>query len=293
MGNIVTKLKRFLSNKNTVTILCVIAGLLVLYIGYNWRVNVAINPQTIPYAKNTLSSRHVITADDIGYIEVSNSVVSRSTNMIKSSGLIIGKEVMYGTTIPQNSFFYNEAITSPENQPDYPYTDMEAGYTLFSLSVDIHTTYGNSIYPGNYIDLWFKGVDDYNKLMYTKLIQSIQVLDVRDGQGKSVFETSSENRTPSELLFAVPDDMYSLLRKAQYISGVEIIPVPRNKSYTANPGETEVASGYVRSYIESKAAIIPDEQIGTSTNSNNSNSNNNNNNNNNDEDEDTNNNNED
>lgn len=271
MGNFLTKVKRFLSNKNTVTIICVIAGILVLYIGYNWRVNTATKPTTIPYAKNTLSSRHVITNDDIGYIEVSNSVVSKSTNMIKAANQLIGKEVMYGTTIPKNSFFYTEAITSPENQPDNVISDIQDGYTLFSLSVDLHTTYGNSIYPGNYIDLWFKGVDDYKKLIYTNLIRSIKVLDVRDNQGQSVFETSSEKRTPSELLFAVPDDMYSLLRKAQYISNVEIIPVPRNKNYTANPGETEVASDYVKEFILSKAAVIPDENISTSTNQNDTN----------------------
>lgn len=263
MGNIVTKLKRFLSNKNTVTIICVIAGILVLYIGYNWRVNTATKPTTVPYAKNALPSRHVITADDIGYMEVSNSVVSKSSNMVKAANQLIGKEVMYGTTIPKNSFFYTEAITSPENQPDNVISDIQDGYTLFSLSVDLHTTYGNAIYPGNYIDLWFKGVDDYRKLMYTNLIRSIKVLDVRDSQGQSVFETSSENRTPSELLFAVPDEMYSLLRKAQYISNVEIIPVPRNKNYTANPGETEVASTYVKEFILSKSAVIPDEQINT------------------------------
>ncbi len=271
MGNLVTKIKRFLSNKNTVTIICVVAGILVLYIGYNWRVKSATQPTTIPYAKNALPSRHIITSDDIGFMEVSSSVINKSANMVKTANQLIGKEVMYGTTIPQNSFFYNEAITTSESQPDNVIADIEDGYTLFPLSVDLHTTYGNSIYPGNYIDLWFKGVDDYRKLIYTNLIRSIKVLDVRDNQGQSVFETSSEKRTPAELLFAVPDDMYSLLRKAQYIGNVEIIPVPRNKNYTANPGETEVASEYVKEFILSKAAVIPDEQISTQTNQNNNN----------------------
>lgn len=269
MGNLLSKIKRFLGNKNTVTILCVIAGIAVLYIGYNWRVNSAINPTTIPYAKTALPSRHVITSDDIGYMEVSSSVVNRSSNVIRNANLIIGKEVMYGTTIPQNSFFYDGAITDSNLQPDNVTADIPKGYTLFTLSVDLHSTYGNSIYPGNYIDLWFKGVDDYNKIMYTNLIRSIKVSDVRDSNGQSVFETSMEKRTPSELLFAVPDEMYSLLRKAQYISGVEIIPVPRNRDYTANPGETQVASDYVKEFILSKTAIIPDENISTGTDDNN------------------------
>ena len=44
MGNIGVNIKKFLSNKNTVAIICVIAGILVLYLGYTWRVNNAINP---------------------------------------------------------------------------------------------------------------------------------------------------------------------------------------------------------------------------------------------------------
>ncbi len=271
MGNLGIKIKKFLSNKNTVTIICVVAGILVLYLGYTWRVNSAISPTSIPYAKTSLASRHVITTDDIGYMEVSSAVISKSNNMIRNSNQLIGKEVMYGTTIPQNSFFYNEAVVSPESQPDSTIADIPDGYTLFDLPVDLHTTYGNSIFPGNYIDLWFKGMDDQNKLIYTNLIKSIKVLDVSDNQGQSVFETSVEKRTPADLLFAVPDDMYSLLRKAQYLSrySVEIIPVPRNKNYTANPGETEVASEYVRDFILSKTEVIPDEEISSSSNSNN------------------------
>lgn len=275
MGNIGAKLKKFLSNKNTVTIICVVAGILVLYIGYTWRVNSAISPTSIPYAKTTLSSRHVITNDDIGYMEVSSAVLSKSTNMIRNVNQLIGKEVMYGTTIPQNSFFYTETVVSPETQPDSVTVDIPDGYTLFTLPVDLHTTYGNSIFPGNYIDLWFKGTNDYNRLMYTNLISSIKVLDVRDSEGKSVFETAGETRTPSDLLFAVPDDMYSLLMKARYLSGysVEIVPVPRNKNYTANPGETEVASDYVKEFILSKTEVIPDENLSTGNSNNNNNNN--------------------
>lgn len=51
MNSLIIKLKRYMGNKKTVTILCVVAGLLVLIVGYNWRVKQAINPVTIPYAK--------------------------------------------------------------------------------------------------------------------------------------------------------------------------------------------------------------------------------------------------
>ena len=65
MNSFLTKFKRFISNKNTVTILCVVVGLVVLYIGYNYRVESKINPRTVPYAKVDLEARHIITAEDI------------------------------------------------------------------------------------------------------------------------------------------------------------------------------------------------------------------------------------
>lgn len=262
MGNFLTNVKRFLGNKNTVTILGVIAGVLVLYIGYNMRVNQAIKPITVPYAKVEISSRTLITEDMIGYMEVSSSVVNNSANMLTSSAQVINNYAAYGVTIPANSFFYSSAIMTQEEMPDSAFANIPDGYTIFSLSVDLHDTYGNSIYPGNYIDLYLKATDESSKIIFGKLIESIEVLAVKDSQGNHVFETTVESRTPAELLFAVPDDMYLLLMKSLYITGgVDIMPVPRNASYSANPGETSVASDYIRNFILSKTATIPDNVV--------------------------------
>ena len=63
--------------------------------------------------------------------------------------------------------------------------------------------------------------------------------------------------------------MFLLLRKADYITGsgtIEITPVPRNASYSANPGETVVASDYIRNFIISKTQTIPDNIINAKPN---------------------------
>lgn len=267
MGNILTTLKRFLGNKNTVTILGVILGLVVLYAGYNFRVKQATNPVTVPYAKEEISSRTLITSDMIGHMEVSNSVVKQSPNLITNANQLINYYVSFGTTIPANSMFYKSQVISSDEMPDSAFADIPDGYTIFSLNVNQHTTYGNSIYPGNYIDLYFKGVDDTNKIMFGKLIESIEVLAVKDSNGNHVFETTVESRTPAELLFAVPDEMYLLLMKAEYISSssIEIIPVPRNASYSANPGDTVVSSDTIRDFILSKSATVPQNSPSTTT----------------------------
>ena len=92
-------------------------------------------------------------------------------------------------------------------------------------------------------------------------IESIKVLDVEDNEGNSVFSgTNSKDQQPAVLLFAVPDDMFKLLRKAELI-GMDIYPVPRNLSYTKNPKATEVKSTYLTNFILANSSTIPDEDL--------------------------------
>lgn len=263
MGNLLNSLKRFLGNKNTVTIIGVLLGVVVLYVGYQWRVNQAVTPVTVPYAKQEITSRTKITTEMVGTIDVPKSMVSSNDNVVTASSAVIGKYVTYGAFIPKNSLFYSELLVDADKMPDSAFADIPDGYTIYSLSVNLHTTYGNSIYPDNYIDLYIKARDKSqdNKVIFGKMIESIKVLAVKDSQGRHVFESPSETRQPSELLFAVPNNMYGLLMKAGYVpeGSIEIIPVPRNASYSANPGDTQVSSEYIQEFILNQTVMLPEE----------------------------------
>ena len=266
MGNIVTTIKRFLSNKNTITILGVLLGIVVLYIGYNWRVDQAVDTVMVPYARQTITATSEITQDMISTTEVLRNFVSSNRNLIQQTTQLINTTspmcVTYGTSVPEGAFFYTEQIVTCSSMPNSILADMPDGYTTFSMSVDIHTTYGNSMYPGDYIDLYVRMTSSDRRIIFGKLIESIEIRDVRDNQGVSVFLTSS-SRTPSELLFAVPDDLFWLLNVATEINGLELVPVPRNASYTSNPGETSVSSEYLRNLIREYAQEIPDQTTST------------------------------
>ena len=110
------------------------------------------------------------------------------------------------------------------------------------------------------IDLYMKAPDDAGKMMYGMLISSFEVLAVRDGSGKNVFDQNPPG-SPSELLFAVPNDMYTLLSLADALSQVQLVPVPRNKTYTAEAGETQYESETLRNYILSKTVTITDYTV--------------------------------
>lgn len=274
MNNILVGIKRFLGNKNTVTIMGVLAGIAVLYIGYNWRVKQAIEPKSVPYAKQEITANTLITNDMVGSVKVSKSMVDSTQNLATSNNQVVGKYVAYDSTIPEGSLFYKSQLMTEEQLPNYIVRNIPEGYTVYSLEVNSHLTYANSIMPNDYIDLYFKAMDDENKVIFTKLIESIKVIAVKDSQGKSVFSSESKNSQPAELVFAVPDDMFLLLKKSDYITSnsIAIVPVPRNANYTENPNATQVASDVIIDFILSKSAYIP-ENTTNSTDDNNTNNN--------------------
>jgi len=259
MGNLVTTIKRFLGNKNTVTILAVLAGIIVLWYFYNYRVEQAITTRSIPYALEKIDSGKKIETDNIDYKEITASTL-KDSDIITDISQLDGKYICTGNSIPANGFFYESQICEKEELSNSILDNIPDGYTVYSLSVDNKTTYANSIQPGTYIDLYMQATDDDGQVLYGALIESIEVLEVRDSSGKNVF-WDSEAGDSAFLLFAVPDEYHKLLNLTEIISGysIKVTPVPRSASYTQKPGETKIGSEDLKYFILSKAATLTEE----------------------------------
>lgn len=262
MGNLLVPFKKFLSNKNTITILGVLLGIVVLYFGYTWRINQSVAPTPVPYALKTLYSGDVITEEDIGYTDVPKDMVKNMGNVLTNVLQIKDMLVSYDSKIPQNGFFFKENLLSAEEMPDSVFSGIKDGYTIFVLAVDNHSTYGNSIFPGDTIDLYLKTTTETAEeslLVFGRFIKQIEVLAVRDSSGNNVFRDKDNSVAPAELLFAVPEDLFLLLMKAYYLGGFDIVPVPRNDNYTEHAGATEVEAAVLEQMIIEKTYIIPGE----------------------------------
>lgn len=255
------KLKQILSNKNTVTFIAALLIVLVLYFFYNWRLNQATSPIKVPYANQTINPRTKITSDMISYVDIPSASIKG--NVITNANDIINKYTNVNASIPAGSLIYQSQIVRQEELPDSFLIDIEEGYVPYNFDVDIKSTYGNSIYPGNYVDVYFKGIQD-GKLMVGRLLENVKVLAVKDSSGRHVFETNDSDRTPSQIIFAVTPEIHLLLRKAEYINGVEIILVPNNTSLKLEDSEEEVAinvkSETIKNYIEERSVYV-DETI--------------------------------
>jgi len=243
-------LKQLLANKNVVTILGAILIVIVLYAFYNWRVNQATNPIRIPYATVAIQPRTEITSDMIGYIEIPQSSLKGNV-LTNVNTQIIGMYTNVNCIIPQGSFFYKDSIVKFSELPDSFLIDIPDNMVAYNFKVNTMATYGNSMYPGNYVDVYFKGVES-NKIILGKLVENIRILAVKDADGNHVFENSTENRVPNQIIFAVTNEIHELLRTAEYINNAEIILVPTNVSYKLETDQivTEITSAEIKEYIE-------------------------------------------
>ncbi len=261
MGNLTTSLRKFLQNKNTVTVVGAILAIIVLYVAYTIRVRSSINPVSVPYATEKIYSGTQITNDQVGTVQVPPSMLN--DNVIRNASDIIDKYAAADTVIPEGSLFYKSAVVEKEQLPDNIILEYPKGYVLYNLSTDINSTYGNSVYPGNYIDIYFKAVNriDENstsqldgkadQIIYGKFISNIKVLAVRDSSGKPVFQNLDENRTPSMIIFAVPEEYYILLKKAEYMRSFDtsLVLVPTNNSLKDEPSDIEMSSDELKNWI--------------------------------------------
>ena len=257
MKNFQMTLKKFLSNKNTVTILGVLLAVVVLYVGYNYRIKSKINPVAVPYAVQAIQPRTRITTDMVGTIQVPPAMLKGNPYMNKTD--IIGKYVNVASTIPQGSLFYAGSIVTQDDLPDALITQYQDGYVLVNMDVTTTTTYGNMIYPGNYIDIYLKVINNIDetdteitdKIMIGKLVENVKVLAVIDSAGKDVFADLDNLGTPAQIIFAVPEEYHILLRKAMYLRSYSatLIPVPTNESLKEEPGEVAISNDSLKEFI--------------------------------------------
>ena len=135
MGNFTNGIKKFLSNKNTVTVVGAVLAVIVLYIAYTMRVNAAVNPINVPYAREQINPGTQITEDMVGTMQVPPSMVS--DDVITNQAEVIDKYSNADTLIPEGSLFFTRQVVEKEQLPANIILDYPKGYVLYNMPVNI------------------------------------------------------------------------------------------------------------------------------------------------------------
>lgn len=262
MGSIMIGITRFLKNKNTVTIFGILVSLGILYWAYNYRINREITPVNVPYAISDIAPKTKITEEMISTKKVPGGLIDIAEAEINMNN-IIGKYVRNDAFIPRNSIFYKDMIVDWDDLPSSLYENIPNGYTIYQLPVSSETTYGNSIYPGNIIDIYVymrnsDGIlEGEDQQLFTKYIENIEVLAVTDNTGNNVFEVIDTPLEPDKLIFAVPDCLYVTLMNADSIDNeIEFIPIPKNSKVTDEKPKTNIVGTMITQYINSNSTNL-------------------------------------
>lgn len=264
MGNLLNGLKKFIANKNTVTILAVLAGIIVLWWFYSYRVNQAVTTVSIPISLTGVDATKKIETDKdhIDYKKVNRDVV-KDSDIITSLDQLKDKYICERTSVPANGFFYESQLCSLEQLPSSIWDEVPEGELVYTLSVDSTETYANSIMPGDHIDLYMTAVNEDGKIIYGKLIENIEVLRVRDNKDRDIPWDSTAG-TATSLLFAVTEDFHTVLRNTNLVKGyqIDVFPVARGGSYSQSTGSAEFSSDYLQEFIMKNVdvhGVVPGE----------------------------------
>ena len=278
------KLVGFLKNKNTVTALAAIIIVVVLVIGYNVRVNQATTPVNIPFARVTIQPGTHIDESMNAYMSVPAATIKGKIE--KNRGSIVGKYAKQNVIIPAGSLFYSDSLTdSIGNNDKELYDKIGEGETLNYITVNMLSSYSNSIVPGNYIDI-YASVQHENRNKIAKLFANVKVVEVRTSDGKSVFGSSEEARTPYVIFFGLPNEEDMLLKKIHAINSwgggtgeegetitttaIRLTPIPTTAGFDTNDKENiklTVTSPKMVKIIDDMATDMTEQTDGVEYNS--------------------------
>ena len=259
MNNFIIGLKRFFTNKNVVTILLVIVILVVLYFGYSGSIKKQTNPISMPVAAQVIGPRTKITSELITYKQVPAGLLDE--NAIRNVSLILDMYTNINVTVPAGSLFYQEWLIDEANLPgswieQLDYEKNEQGYYM---DVDVASTLGNNVLPGTYIDIYMKASDENGTPIFGKLMKNIKVLVVHDGSGNNVFDGIESIGSPSKIGFAVSQDYYMLLKKAEILN-IDLVLAPRGAT-VPEQDSVIVTSQTLRDYIDAQTITVEEDVL--------------------------------
>ena len=259
-------LNKFLKNKNTVTILGVLACIAILFVGYNMRINQKTALVTVYYANQTIQPKTLVTEDMVSRTQVPESFIKGE--YYRNYKDIVGKYSNYNTMISKGSLFYSDLLVEESNLPDAILYDINEGERIVSFPVNTVSTYGNSIMPSDMVDIYVKMINN-GKVIYGEMFENISVLAIKDSSGKNVFESTDEVRTPAFMYFSLPEAKYLLFSALNYVKevesnqdrNIEVVIVPNTVKFDAKePLATEETSEYLYKFVLDRLQQIDDQK---------------------------------
>lgn len=173
----------------------------------------------VPYALQEIPPRTQVTEDMIGWKELPSSCVDDSF-VLKVDEIVQRYSDIQGK-IFAGSFFYKGMLKLEQDLPDQPSLMLKGNQSVYSLAVDLVSLSGNTILPGQMVDVHVTIDHSGTAPVADCLLKGVRVLKVKDRMGKDMAE--SESSIPAVILLAIDNSVISYLKIAEKIGEVEVM----------------------------------------------------------------------
>lgn len=244
---------RFFKNKNTVTILGIIAVMAILFGFYYYQIQKQVKPIEVPVAAVTINPRTKITSDMITYVEVPEAYITE--DVARNEDEIINMYSHFNTMIPAGSMFYKETLTTEQSMPNYILSLLKKGEYAITAKFNSEISSISAIMPNEKIDIYAKVTTENGSIMLGKIIENIEVLAVIDSEGNNVYEVNDGSRTADSLVFGVQEDIFLLLIRAQFLD-IEFFPVQHGTWKDDSNAEFNLTTQELIDYIQARVVQL-------------------------------------
>lgn len=213
-----------------------------------------VKPTRVVIAKQDIAPHTEITKDMVAVAEVPAKALPKEDNKLATKlDDVVGKYTAEGYGVPAKTFVNGSKIVPKEKLPDAGVLDLKGNEQAFSFQVNISSTHGSSLIPGQSIDIYTAGsysyeIEDkdgkikrYSYPYYGRIAEKVKILSVRDRSAEEVYSAeqyteepegkkkNTRKKIPAVVTVAVDLDSLQYLNKAM-LAG-KILPVPNGESY--------------------------------------------------------------
>lgn len=241
-----------------VTVLAV--GSIYTYTEYS--VKEKLKPTPVVVAIQDIPPHTKITNEMVREIRVPGDALPKSNAgnpIAMKTSEIVGKYTAPGYGISSKSFVNKTKVVKQSELPDAGILDLKPYENAFSFKVDINSTHGNALIPGQEIDLYFLskipvktnkdtndskdqeyvGYDE-NVPVFGRVAPKVRIVSVKDRQAQDAYtaddytvnekdKKQNKKKLASIVTVAVDLDTLQYLNKAKLLG--TIVPVPDGQAY--------------------------------------------------------------
>lgn len=214
--------------KVLIGIIILVGICLINFLGIKFYSEYRINLIDVVVSSHNISGRHLISEEDIAYIQIPYEYVNDKAYINKED--IIGKYTDIQGKIPVGSLFYKSMIFDEKDLPDNPVSQLKKNQTLFTMQADVLSLSGNVIVPGHRVDL-YGSINKQDNFIEDLLVSNVRVVSIKDSKGYDLDHPSS-NKMPYTISFAINNESLKILSMINKIGKIEIYPTSNSYSTT-------------------------------------------------------------